>query len=269
MRPVIALSDIHGQMLVFPALAKLREKYPDAPVVFGGDYQDSAHHHTGLAVAKHIKAMQAAEPDSIFVLQGNHDAAFVESMTGVNDYWLAAEGDDVIVEDVYADHPQQLPTSMDDVLNSFKQNNAILIGWMAALPLQVKIGKLLFVHAGLDLTLADPVAETSIEDKYWLREEYWYAGQKAPYWSHNPLPYAIVTGHSPTSIITGTYHGFPDRSTLRNRVASPRGILTVQYFSEYARFFIDGGNHGAPSHIFGNIGVFDADTGTLIDAIEN
>lgn len=34
MQPLIALSDIHGQMLVFPELAKLRVKYPDAPVVF-------------------------------------------------------------------------------------------------------------------------------------------------------------------------------------------------------------------------------------------
>ena len=36
-----------------------------------------------------------------------------------------------------------------------------------------------------------------------------------------------------------------------------------------ARFFIDGGLHGGPAWSLGNIGVVDADTGTLIDAFED
>lgn len=266
MQPVIALSDIHGQMLVFPALAKIRDKYPEAPVVFLGDYQDSAHHHSGFRVAQTIKDMQEAEPDKIFVIQGNHDASAYESLIGENNYWLEMDGEDVVMEAALA--AGKLPVDMNDALAIVKRVDAALINWLGTLPLDLQIGKLIFVHAGLDLTLPDPVADTLPHDKYWLREDYWYE-KLYPNYAHNPLASAIVTGHTPTSLITGIYDRPAEVTTLRNRTSSSHGILTVQYAGEYARFFIDGGNHSRPAAAIGNIAVFDADAGTLIDALED
>lgn len=58
MRPVIGLSNLHGSLLTLQVLKKMQAKYPQAPIVFGGDYQDSFHHHTGVRVAQRIQAMQ-------------------------------------------------------------------------------------------------------------------------------------------------------------------------------------------------------------------
>lgn len=266
MNPVIAISDIHGQMLVFPELDKIRAKYPNAPVVFCGDYQDSAHHHSGFSVAEKIMEMQHGEPDKIYAILGNHDASAVESLTGENDFWLEGDGEDVIAEaTLLRGHTL---TSMKMATEFVRRDYTDLIDWMGNLPLTKKIGKLLFVHAGLNLSAANPIEDTSDQDKYWLREEYWYSVQ--PYFARNPLDYAIVSGHTPTTNITGLYlGGNPDSTTKRNRVNGPAGILTVQYEGEYARFFIDGGNHGGPSWYIGNIAIFDSDTGELIEAFEN
>ncbi|AKP67460.1 metallophosphoesterase [Companilactobacillus ginsenosidimutans] len=266
MRPVIAVSDIHGQMLVFPELEKIRARYPTAPVVFGGDYQDSMHHHSGFNVAQKIMEMQQAEPDNIFAIKGNHDASAVESLTGENDFWLEADGEDVIAEAALL--KGHTLTSMKMATELVKRDYADLIDWMGALPLTVKLNKLLFVHAGLNLSAPNPVEDTSDHDKYWLREEYWFSVQ--PYFARNPLSCAVVSGHTPTNSISGLYlGGSAAPATRRNRVNSPAGVLTVQYEGEYARFFIDGGNHGGPSYYIGNIAVFDMDSGELIEAYEN
>ncbi|WP_338214784.1 metallophosphoesterase [Companilactobacillus muriivasis] len=266
MKPVIAVSDIHGQMLVFPELEKIRAKYPDAPVVFGGDYQDSMHHHSGFSVAQRIMEMQQAEPDKIFAIKGNHDASAWESLTGENDFWLEADGEDVIAEATLLKGHKL--TSMKMATEFVRRDYADLIDWMGRLPLTVKLNKLLFVHAGLNLSLSNPIEDTPDHDKYWLREEYWFSVQ--PYFARNSLNCAIVSGHTPTSNITGLYlDGTADSATKRNRVASRIGVFTVQYKGEYARYFIDGGNHGGPSYYIGNIAVFDMDTGRLIEALEN
>jgi serine/threonine protein phosphatase 1 len=267
MNPVIALSDLHGQTMSFPALAKVRERYKTAPVVFCGDYQDSFHMHTGLKVADTIFKMQQKEPDAIFALQGNHDAALCESLLGRNTYWLDAEGEDTLIE-ILSGKTQQ-PSDINMALSMVRQQYMTLFQWLDKLPLHLQIGKLIFVHAGFDLSLSDPVALTPREDQYWLREGYWY-GKKAPEWTHNPLNASIISGHTPSSLITGIYADSPAApATLRNRVASAHGILTVQYANEFPRFFIDGGLHSAPAHRLPNFAVLDADSGELIDAIED
>lgn len=189
-----------------------------------------------------------------------------ESLTGKNEYWLDADGEDVIAEAVLlSSHTLQ---NMSAAFELVQREYSDMISWMGKLPLTVIIGKLVFVHAGFDLSLHDPIKDTSDHDKYWMREEYWYNVQ--PVFAHNPLDYAIVTGHTPTRGITGLYaNGKADINTKRNRVASPTGVLTVQYEDEYARFFIDGGNHGGPADFIGNIAVFDADTGMLIEVLED
>lgn len=265
-REVIVLSDLHGQMLVFPKLAKIWARYPRASVVFLGDYQDSLHHHTGFATAKKIFEMQRAYPTHVFAIQGNHDAAAWESLTGKNEFWLDGTGEDVIAEAALA--TGETAEDIDDVFQIVKQSYAELIAWMGALPLTLAIGNLLFVHAGLDLTLADPIADTPRHEKYWLREPYWY-GPIYPNYAHNPLDYAIISGHTPTSLITGIYDAPKSQATLRNRTVSPSGVLTIQYAGEQPRYFVDGGNHSGPAGKIGNIAVFDADSGRLIEAFED
>lgn len=266
MREVIVLSDIHGQMLVFPKLEEIWARYPQASVVFLGDYQDSFHHRTGFAVAQKIFEMQRADPQHVFAILGNHDADAWESLTGKNTYWLEAGGDDVIAEAVLG--ATQQPANLSEAIALVKRQYAPLITWMGRLPTTLKIGKLIFVHAGLDLTLADPVKDTPERDKYWLRESYWYSA-RYPNYAHNPLQQAIVSGHTPTPLITGIYDAPKAKATLRNRTVSPSGILTIQYEGEQPRYFIDGGNHGGPADKIGNIAVLDAGSGRLIEAFED
>lgn len=266
MRPVICISDIHGQVFALSKLFSLRNKYPNAEIVFGGDYQDSAHHHTGLAVVEAIRKIKIAEPDKVHVLKGNHDQMLWQSLTGQNTDWFELYGDDT-VEELSLNFTQP-PSDLWEAIKMVREKYAYLITWIGLLPTTVRIGHLIFVHAGFDLSLPDPVKETSEYNKLWLREPYWFAAVY-PNFAHNPLDAAIISGHTPTSLITGIYDGQPSQETLRNRTVNPRGILTVQYEGEYARFFIDGGNHSGPVNHIGNIGVFDADTGRLIEAIED
>lgn len=113
-------------------------------------------------------------------------------MTGRNSYWLDGNGEDVIIEAVADANPQ--PASMVEAIEMFNNQYAELIRWMDNLPLHLQIGRLLFVHAGLNLSLQDPIASTPEQDQYGVRESYWY-GEKSHIGNITPLivPLSPVT----------------------------------------------------------------------------
>lgn len=142
-----------------------------------------------------------------------------------------------------------------------------LIDWMSNLPLiyQPEKSKIVFVHAGLDLLLDNPVRDTTDFDRLWMRATYWYDANFWGTFGKNKLNFSIVSGHTPTSKISGKY--FDDQGPIKKE-SDNNTILTIRYPNEFPRYIIDGGVGEYPQ-AFGNIGVFDGGTGRLIDCFED
>ncbi|WP_225048217.1 hypothetical protein [Lacticaseibacillus kribbianus] len=227
MTTIIALSDLHGELATLERLA--------------------------------------AQPDRVVVLKGNHEQGLLDFVADSSRRdWLDYGGLETLREATRAWSPDRGPLSARAVLIA---HEGPLLAWLAGLPTTFARDHLLVVHAGLDLALADPVAATTRHDRLWLDARYWYAPGAWGVFGHNPLPYTIVSGHTPTARISGRYRhdeGPVKRPTARNP------IFGIRYPAEYPRYFIDGGvGSGLAGVRLGNIAVLDSASGLLIDAYED
>lgn len=264
---VIALGDLHGQIGVMSRLKYLKTKYPTALTVFIGDYIDSYGENFGFELLDQIRAMQLADPDHTIVLMGNHEQAAVDFFEDKSqDAWLRFGGDNTLwtatVDLGGADE------SVGQERRYVLKRKRNLINWMSQLPLSYTRDMLYFVHAGLDLSLHDPISETSDHDRLWLRAKYWYSPNDWGTFAQNKLGMSIITGHTANGMIMGSYDQRltqkPDKCESEH---SP--IYTIKYPGEMPRYLMDGGVGEGNPDILGNIGVFDSKTGLLIDAIED
>lgn len=261
---VIGLSDLHSQVKSLDRLREVRAHYPEAITVFMGDYIDTYGENSGFALLERIRAMQAADPQHIVVLRGNHEQAAINFFENPKQTaWLSFGGEATL---------QAVANSLGGGENVMADRQLImnqkseLLDWVRQLPLTFTTGKLCFVHAGLDLTLADPIRETTAHDRLWMRANYWYDPHYWGIFGHNPLPVSLITGHTPNGSISGRYADAhrPDKLESDNYA-----IYAIQYPHEFPRYLMDGGAGGEAPRALGNIGVFDSDTGLLVDAIED
>lgn len=263
MTRVIALGDIHGQMAVFDRLHQIQQQYPDALTVFIGDYIDG--HVQGFDVLQAVRAESLAKPEQTIVLRGNHEQIMLDYLADPEvKTWLFNGGDATMAYAIKAKfgHAEVDDLNRQRLLASY----AGLLTWVDTLPLDYAIGKLRFVHAGYDLSASNPVSLTSEDVKLWAREDYWY-GQQDGVFAHNPMPYTIVSGHTPTGYIEGRYEGNLRAPKAMDLMHHP--VYAVKYPGEFARLFIDGGNHGGAQDMTGNIVVLDSQTGQLIKKFED
>lgn len=263
---VIAISDIHGNMAVFTELDKLIKKYPLAQIVFLGDYIDG--HKQGFQVLNKIRDYQSKLPTQVLVLKGNHEQMFLDYMDTEDQLWFVNGGQATLKEWAY-----QLTGrgySIDKDRKLVKRDNPEILDWINNMPLTYSIGHLFFVHAGLDWNKSDPRTQTQPDEMLWIRDAYIYQMSSSdPVFEHNPLNQALITGHTPTLLIYGEYDdNRPGFKNVFTNQSDPCPIKQVQYPGEYARFFIDGGNHGGLARI-GNIAVFNSETGQLIDSYQD
>ncbi|AMV61444.1 Serine/threonine protein phosphatase [Pediococcus damnosus] len=263
----IAVSDIHGNLAVFTKLNELITKYPEANLIFMGDYVDG--HKQGYLVLQKIRTYQQTRPNQTIVLKGNHEQMLLDYMANPQDQlWLGNGGKATLKKWIYELTSRGYSIERDRLL--VKEKNMDMLNWIDSLPIDYTLDNLYFVHAGLDWTRPNPFM-TSIEDKLWIREEYIY---KSPYntniFAHNFTDKTIITGHTPTVLIYGNYED-NSRPVFSNNFADqtmPCPIKKIQYSNEQARYFIDGGNHVGDSRI-GNIAVFDQTNGELIDSYQD
>lgn len=262
---VIALGDLHSQLATIPRLLQVQSLYPEAITVFLGDYIDCYGPNNGLALLAKIQTIQAQDSQHTVVLIGNHEQGLLDYLASpTQSAWLAYGGMETLraaTDDWTADKGPLFARQL------LLDHQLALITWLRQLPLTYTLGKLYFVHAGLDLTLASPLRDTSRHNKLWIDAKYWYAPNQWGTFAHNPLSYSIITGHTPTARITGKYEGNVHPAKQESDLNT---IYAVQYPHEMPRYFIDGGaGSGQPHTEFGNIAVFDSDTGLLIDAYED
>lgn len=261
---VIAVSDIHGSMTVVGNLRRMQARYPNAYTIFCGDYFDG-HAHSAEVIRT---IMRQVEDKRAVAILGNHDLMFSSYMEGGDgaDLWFLNSGAETITSMLKSKGITGLdPRSAQarhDMLDSFQDEKQ----FVRKLPTICVYGKMLFIHAGLDLSSADPLRDTKPSDRIWIREDYIYRTDRSEaIFAHNPMDYTLVTGHTPTGLIGGRFDG-TDKEIKANFPRCP--ILKIGYPGESPRYFIDGGVHSGEKENQGNIAVFDETTGELVDSLQ-
>ncbi|KRM54379.1 metallophosphoesterase [Lacticaseibacillus sharpeae] len=261
---VIAVSDIHGSMTVMGHLRRMQAKYPDAVTVFCGDYIDG-HPHSAEVVRS---IMRQVADGRAYAILGNHDQMLLDYLRDdVNrQAWFMNGGDKTVASMVHAATGKDMPPESDASRHAMIDKYTDMGEFIAQLPTMCVYGKIIFIHAGFDLSKADPLRDTSAVDRIWIREDYIYRNDRSePIFAHNPFDYTLVSGHTPTGLIKGRYDG--DETYIETKFPKCP-ILAVHYDGESPRYFIDGGVHSGYKENQGNIAVFDEETGLLLDSLQ-
>lgn len=267
-------SDPHGTGTKWIELIeKAKEKYPNSQLVLGGDYIDgrkNSRDTLDYVIHEYLKGA--------VVLPGNHEDLLVDWVenTAIYDFdlWLYNGGKTTVRSLLGRSF-----SNYDKAKELLKQSEEYQF-----VKELISKGKdtyetenIIFTHAGVSDTT------TNFHTKLWLREEYIYQDKmylskqdnKTPFcnaWKHNLTGKSIVTGHTPTCMIVGSYDTFgtfvKDIPYITRLDIHPKSyacpVLTVQYPEEAPKYFTDNGCHaGLPNH-FGNICVFN-DEGKLIE----
>lgn len=267
-------SDPHGTGTKWIELIeKAKEKYPNSQLVLGGDYIDgrkNSRDTLDYVIHEYLKGA--------VVLPGNHEDLLVDWVenTAIYDFdlWLYNGGKTTVRSLLGRSF-----SNYDKAKELLKQSEEYQF-----VKELISKGKdtyetenIIFTHAGVSDTT------TNFHTKLWLREEYIYQDKmylskkdnKTPFcnaWKHNLTGKSIVTGHTPTCMIVGSYDTFgtfvKDIPYITRLETHPKSyncpVLTVQYPEEAPKYFTDNGCHaGLPNH-FGNICVFN-DKGKLVE----
>ena len=196
---VIAVGDIHARYdLLEVFVDSVRDS--KATVILLGDIIDRG--GQDLEVLNKVNQLMT-EPESeglsnVFCLMGNHEAMFVDAMTGTYNslsLWLQNGGN----FEQYGE--------MSDHLE-----------WLVELPVYITIAETMFIHAGLypGKDPLDAINSGKTDSILWMREPFLTHGPEFEKWSPNlkqvvfghtprgPLPYTVPGGG--ICIDTGAYH---------------------------------------------------------------
>lgn len=228
----IYLSDIHGSDLKWvEKIEQLQRKHPKSQLVFGGDYIDGGSYskETLEYIQDQMKISNA------ITLLGNHEEFMIKTLQGSQPdsvLWFYNGGFSTVTSLLENEFNE-------DIVKDINLKYPDLLSWLLSLNYSYTTENICFVHAGLDFTLDDPVANTRKSDMLWIREEYIYSDPKKLIFAHNPIDKVIFTGHTPTSLITGYY----ENSSVKHYVDKTNPVLEIKYPGEKPRIFADGGAH--------------------------
>lgn len=181
---IYAMSDIHGEKEAFEdALSVVDFSREDTLLVLCGDYLDS--HHLRPEFLTYIMEFQRSNPGQVEVLIGNHEAAYVEQVTGEFDLDYLDESDEAFLV---------------ECSEAAFMGDRETLRWVASLPLFYETDSQIFVHAGVD------------EEA----EEYWRVGTPR-YFFYGKYPQAygtflkdIIAGHVGTYQMCGEHRVYWD-----------------------------------------------------------
>lgn len=136
-----AIADLHGNLATFQALLKSIEYTKQDELFLLGDFIDKGPNSKG--VIDFIMGMQVGD-HRVHCLRGNHEQMCLDSTRSRKrfDRWMRYGGK---------------PTLKS--FGSFRKVPARYVEWMEALPLYLEVPGYLFVHAGLDTELEDPLSD--------------------------------------------------------------------------------------------------------------
>lgn len=262
----IALGDLHGQTETLNRLKMVQAMYPSAITVFIGDYIDTFGMNQGFDLLQKIRYIKESNPLHTVVLRGSHEQAALNFFDGKDNIsWPRLGGRKTLrAETQRLSGHQDALHDREFILNKRQD----LISWVRTLPLIYKPGdknKIVFSHLGLDLKSSNPLRDYTYYDDTMEMNLYDFKNYELVF-SRNSLGISIVAGHVPTGEIDGKYI---DNQKPPKQYSDHNPIYTIQYPNEMPRYLIDGGAIKGNPKILGNIGVFDGETGLLIDRFED
>jgi serine/threonine protein phosphatase 1 len=202
-----AVGDIHGCLdLLLELLGRIQADAAgrERRLVFLGDYIDRGPDSAG--VIARLCELQAAEPEHVICLKGNHEDLMLKSIRrpDVLPVWLQ-NGGDAALDSFGCDDPAAVPANV--------------VAWVRALPSHWEDGRRVFVHAGLRPG-RDRLDQTD-RDRLWIRDEFLRAN-----YDFGKL---VVHGHTPR--LDGRPELWPHRVNL-DTGAVYGGRLTAGIFSD-------------------------------------
>ena len=175
---VIAVGDIHGR---YDLLSKFLEHVQGslACVILLGDIIDRGGDDVKVlnVVRSLLKEPELNGLGNFFCLMGNHEAMFVDAVTGTGDQWSLWMHNGGNFEQ-YGEMQEHLE-------------------WVAELPVYMTVGDTLFIHAGI-VPGRDPlelVENDKVDTLLWMREPFLTYGPQFEKW--NPDLKQVVFGHTP------------------------------------------------------------------------
>ncbi|MFN3548823.1 MAG: metallophosphoesterase family protein [Mesorhizobium sp.] len=200
--PVYAIGDVHGCIALLEEAedriaADIGLAAPSpagvAPlVVLLGDYVDRG--PDSAAVLSHL-ARPCRHGLNRVALRGNHDEVFLNVLGDIDglDDWIGFGGRETLLSyGIDIDHMtgrgRRDRAAIGEVLRESVPEAHVAL--LRSLPVSLRIGRHLFVHAGLRPGI--PLDDQADEDLMWIRE---------PFLSeHHGLPYTVVHGHTPVGV---------------------------------------------------------------------
>lgn len=169
-----AIGDVHGCLAKLVRLidhCRLHGEGDTVRFVLLGDYVDRGPDSRG--VISLLRKAQAAAPEQVICLRGNHEAMLVDAWRGVNEERWLANGAGPTLASYGVSRVADLPA--DD------------LEWISRLPLTYDDGLRFFVHAGIDPSR--PLDAQDEHDLIWMREPFLSSTQD--------FGRLIVHGHTP------------------------------------------------------------------------
>ncbi|MDT8440118.1 MAG: metallophosphoesterase family protein [Desulfuromonadales bacterium] len=167
---LLAIGDIHGCLAQLAALLDLVAPTADDRLVFLGDYVDRGPESAGVLDC--LLRLRWQLPQTVF-LRGNHEQMFSDFLTGRDPMPFLLNGGDQTLLSYQCDERWPIPPEhrqfLDSLVNLHTEDEFI------------------FVHAGLRPKV--PLAEQSVDDLLWIRQEFLAAG--------DDCEKTVVFGHTP------------------------------------------------------------------------
>lgn len=191
--PLYAIGDVHGclselQTAESRIAADIQNTGRPGLVVLLGDYVDRGPH--SFQVIEHLR-----RPSELglrrLALCGNHDDIFSKFIAAPELYmdWLGLGGEKTLMSygvDIHHFGKRKSKDLKEVLAEAVPDNHK---QFLAHLPISLKVGNLVFVHAGIRPRVA--LADQEDEDLMWIRE---------PFLSQGPgQPLLVVHGHTPAA----------------------------------------------------------------------
>ncbi|WP_267137518.1 metallophosphoesterase [Anianabacter salinae] len=212
--PIYAIGDLHGRSDMIAPMVNMidadrsKRGYPDARIVFLGDYIDRG---DKIAVTLGVlRALSDRSDGEIVCLLGNHEKMlldFLDRPEEAGPRWLRHGGLQTLAS-FRVGEVCTLSTGKDLVRAADKLRGAMpvgLEGWLRDLPLTWQSGNVLCVHAAADPSL--PVHIQSERTLLWGHKEFYSADRRDGIWivhGHNVVS-APIARRGRVSVDTGAY----------------------------------------------------------------
>lgn len=183
------IGDIHGKAGMLETL--LHRWNGEDQLLFLGDLIDRG--ENGRAVLERVKDL--VEQKKATCLSGNHEYMFLAWLDEPCERYehYRRNGGDTTINSILG-RPLEAPVDGIEDAKRVMEEAADLVTFIRQLPFYLETEELIFVHAGLDLTL-DRWQDTTDYQKVWLRDSFHRA--------ENKTGKGIVFGHTPTTYLTG------------------------------------------------------------------